>query len=79
MLKAKQDAGTTIHRARERRGLSRVAVEALTKEAGYTVDKDTLRKLELGLTSAPYPRTLYALADVLGLDGDSLFVEEVSA
>lgn len=79
-MRLKQGAGYRLHEARERLGLSRKEVEDRTKANGFKVHEATIANIEKGLSKNPYPRNIFALADVYELDSDSLFeTEEVAS
>ena len=56
--------GDVLRRQREAAGLSQ---EALAERAGLTAD--AVSALERGARRRPYPHTVRALADALGLEG----------
>lgn len=78
-MKLTPDAGRRLWEARERKGLTRAALEQLTSDNGFKVSEATIFNIENGVSKAPYPRNIYALADALGVDSTSLFVAEVPA
>lgn len=72
--------GRILWEARERKGLSRREVAELCRsEAHYDVSEATISNIETAVSKKPYPRTLFAIAEVLGLDSDSLFKRDVPA
>ena len=76
----KPGAAEALHEARERLGLSRVDLERATRKAGHKVSEATIFNIEKGISSKPYPRTIYALAAVLDLDpADLLYRQEVAS
>lgn len=79
-MNLKPGAAQVLYEARERLGLSRVDLERVTKHAGHKVSEATIFNIERGVSARPYPRTVYALADALGLDpSDLLQAEEVAS
>lgn len=75
-MKLLPGAGQRIYEARERAGLSRADVERATAKQGRKVAEATIYNIERGLSKAPYPRNIYAIASVLGLDVVELMVME---
>jgi transcriptional regulator with XRE-family HTH domain len=79
-MRLAKEAGRQLWEARERLGLSRAALEARTAEGHYRVPEATIFNIEKGVSKAPYPRTIYALAEALDLDASPLFeTEEVAS
>lgn len=74
----KPGAADAIYKARERQGLSRADLEQKTVEAGYRISAAAIYNLEKGKTPKPYLRTIYTLADVLGLEAKDLCSEDVA-
>lgn len=75
-MRLTKDAGRRLWEARERLGLSRADVEKRTVENGFKVPEGTIFNIEKGVSRAPYPRNVYALAEVYALDTDALFEQE---
>lgn len=67
-MQVRADAARTIEAAREGAGLSRRDLELLTKKAGQRVTESTIFNIERGVSKRPWPRTVMALADALGID-----------
>ena len=75
-MRFKTGAGMKLHETRERLGLSRKEVEERTKANGFRVHDATIANIEKGVSKNPYPRNIFALADVYGLDTSELFEAE---
>jgi transcriptional regulator with XRE-family HTH domain len=78
-MRLTKDAGRKLWEARERLGLSRAEVEQRTAANHFKVPEGTIFNIEKGVSKAPYPRNVFALADVYGLDANELFEQEVPA
>ena len=66
--------GQKLRLLRLRKGWSLRDVEDASKALGHTVQFGNLRSYENG-TIRPYPRTLFALAQALGVEVDELLKE----
>lgn len=75
-MRFKPGAGYRLHEARERLGLSRKEVEDRTKANHFKVHEATIANIEKGVSKNPYPRSVFALAAVYGIDSDELFEPE---
>lgn len=75
-MRLTKDAGKRLWEARERLGLSRAEVEKRTDANRFKVPEGTIFNIEKGVSRAPYPRNIYALCDVLGVDSADLFEDE---
>ena len=79
-MRFKSGAAFRLFETRERLGLSRKDVEDRTKANGFKVHEATIANIEKGISKNPYPRNIFALADVYGIPSDSLFeTEEVAS
>lgn len=71
--------GQMLREARLRKFMSQADVLRGCAERGLALDQTHLSKIERGLIKWPALRTIPVLADVLGIDVEELFEEEVAA
>lgn len=72
-MQIRPEAAKTLEKAREEAGLSRHELELLTKRNGYRVTESTIYNIERRVSKRPWPRSVMAIAEALGIDSSQLF------